>query len=172
MFTLPVKTSHLLLSSALSMLSWSAIGFLVVCVTLVIAVGLGPAWNQGITPVLQEIHQELGGIFSAVDYFILGISCVISVISSIVVPLCAVVVGATVAKKHKVLAIIGIMYGISTVSGIITGVLSLIVNLIMFSTGAENLTLIFLSANICPLLLAVAAYPLSIHLMKNKLNLP
>ena len=54
MFTLPVKTSHLFLSSALSILIWGVISLLVVFGTLAIVIGLGPAYRNGISPVLKD----------------------------------------------------------------------------------------------------------------------
>ncbi len=181
MFTLPVKTSHLFLSSALHILIWGAISILVIIAALAIAIGFGLAWQfagtDNLTTIfLTAIWDEMRFIFS--DFFRPGdtpvaiVCCLILIAYSIIVPLSAIVLGSVVAKKHKVLAIIGILYGISMVSGIVNSVISFVVTFSQMESASTSMLPSLVSPSVFPLILTVIAYPLSIHLMKNKLNLP
>ena len=179
MFTLPVKTSHIFLSGAVNLLIWSLISLIVVCASLAIAIGLGPVW----TP---EALEEVRWVFSdmqlgAADAIPPGyVFCTIlyalsAVVYAVITPLSAVVLGATVAKKHKVLAIIGVMIGLSMVTSTVTGIISGISQFLII-TSAKNM---FLYMKLTPLLsgifllgMSVGGYFLSVYLMKRRLNLP
>lgn len=179
MFTLPVKTSHIFLSGAVNLLIWSLIALIVVCASLAIAIGFGVAWSP-------EVSEELRWIFSDMqsgtsDFLPSGyVFCMIlyvlsAVVYAVITPLSAVVLGATVAKKHKVLAIIGVMIGLSMVTSTVTGIISGISQFLII-TSTENL---FLYMKLMPLLsgifllgMSVGGYFLSVNLMKKRLNLP
>ena len=97
------------------------------------------------------------------------------VLPAVILPMSAIVLGAVVAKKHKLLAAIGIMYGVSTVTGVITGMISVISSIIAMSADANIDTVMAITpllSMILPAVLAGCGYFLSIHLMKNKLNRP
>lgn len=179
MFTLPVKTSHIFLSNAVHMLIWAGITLVVMLLSIGIAVVLGPVWDD---TVLREMRMA----FSDMDWFFselttpwypvtIILSGIILSVYGIVAPMTAVVLGSAVAKKHKILAIIGIMIGISTVVGTANGIISAIMQFILI--GADShlplvTTLAPLASSIFPLILTIAGYFISIHLMKNRLNLP
>ena len=176
MFTLPVKTSHLYLSTALHILVWNAISILVIIATLGIAIGLGPDWSMTETDVWgifwKEMQFAFSGVFGPGDILALIVCFLILVVYGTVIPLGAVVLGCTIAKKHKVLAIIGILYGISMISGIINGIISFVVTFLLLESASTSMVPSLIASCVFPLILTVIAYPLSIHLMKNKLNLP
>lgn len=175
MFTLPVKTSHIFLSSALHILVWSGISVLVEIAALAIALGLGPAWNIIGTDFIAEIWDGTdliySDLFTAGDIAAFVVCGIIMIAYSIIIPMSAVVLGCTIAKKHKVLAIIGILYGVAMVSGIGNTIVSFVTS---FQVGSTYVNMISPIIRFCvfPLILTVIAYPLSIHLMKDKLNLP
>jgi len=173
-FTLPVKTSHIFLSTALHMLIWGAISVLVIAAAFIIAVGFGPAWAPGELQFMWEDFRKgfSAMVFGSSDIVVFILFALVSIAYSIVVPLSAVVVGSVITKKHKVLAIIGILYGISVVSGIATSFISVATQFLLIANNHLSVGAILLSSCAVPLILTVAAYPLSIHLMKNKLNLP
>jgi len=178
MFTLPVKTSHIFLSGVVNLLIWSLIAIVVVCASLAIAVGLGPAWTEEVLAELRWVFSDMQFVFSDVITPGYGISMVfymlVAVLYGTIVPLSAVVLGSTVAKKHKVLAIIGILIGISMVTSTVTGIISGISQFLMIAS--ENLSLYLmmtpLLSSIFLLLITVGGYFLSVSLMKKKLNLP
>jgi len=178
-FTLPVKTSHIFLSAATNILIWGVISFLIVGASIAIILGIGSAGNAKVLAEVQWVFSDIRDTFSEVLHTgYIGttvISAIITVAYSIVASMTAVVLGATAAKKHKVLAIIGIMIGISMAYSMINGFITLIVEMIMFA--AENYTeqittIIPIVSSILPLALTVVGYIVSTQLMKKKLNLP
>ena len=179
MFTLPVKTSHIFLSGAVNLLIWSLIAMIVVCASLAIAIVIGPAWTPEVLAEVRWIFSDMQFVFS--DVITPGYSLativymLVTVVYGIIAPMSAVVLGATVAKKHKVLAIIGIMIGLSIVTSTVTGIISGISQFLMFA-AEDNLSLYMsltpLLSSIFLLLLSVGGYILSVHFMKRRLNLP
>lgn len=178
-FTLPVKTTHIFLSGAVTLLLWSLITTVVILASLAIAVVLGPAWTEEVLGELRWAFTDIKGAFfnmlppgySAV----MVLSVLITYLYGIIVPMSAVVLGATIAKKHKVLVIIGILIGISVITGMISGMISGVMQILLLAS-ADNIELITiltpLLSSIFYLLVTVGGYFLSIHLMKKKLNLP
>ncbi len=92
----------------------------------------------------------------------------------------SIVVGCVLAKKHKILATIGSFYVINFAVGIAESVLGVVAVIVLgineslyndyTSTLVLNVTMILtmmLRIGLC-----VGGYFLSVHLMKNKLNLP
>ena len=179
MFTLPVKTSHNFLSCALHMLIWGGISLVVMVLSIGIAVTIGPVWSADVLREIHMVFSDFDGIFSdlTTPWYILtyAIYFIFAIVYSIVAPMTAVVLGSTVSKKHKVLAIIGIMLGISTVTGTANGIISVIMQFVLFA-AEEHFVLIAaltpLASSIIPLVFSIVGYLLSIRLMKNRLNLP
>lgn len=179
MFTLPVKTSHIFLSGAVNLLIWLAISVVVVCASFAIAVGLGPAWSpeaQGeFRWVLEDIRLTFSEVITPGYTVTTVIYMVVASIYGIITPLSAVVLGSTVAKKHKVLTIIGIMIGISMVTSTVNGIISGIMQFLMIASEeyiSAYTTLTPLLSSIFMLLVTIGGYFLSVTLMKKKLNLP
>ena len=178
-FTLPVKTSHIFLSSALHILIWQIIAACVLLLSLGVVIGLGVPWGtlnaEATAESLQEMAFEIQLLWevSSLRYYLLVIP--VSLISAVILPMSAIVLGAVVAKKHKLLAAIGIMYGVSTFTGIVSGMISVISSIIAMSADMNIDTVMAITpllSMILPAVLAGCGYFLSIYLMKNKLNLP
>ena len=179
MFTLPVKTSHLFLSNAVHMMIWSAISVTVVILSLVIAIGFGPVWPKYASITFKSAFIEISSVFKDLantGYIITGLlSVVIMWVHGIITPMSAVVLGASVAKKHKVLAIIGILVGLSMVTSIASGIVTGIAQVISITSrgNIEFITTITPLLNcIVPLGFTIGGYFLSLHIMKRRLNLP
>lgn len=175
-FTLPVNSHQIFLSSGLNMLIWVAIAAVVLIVDIFLILLFGTAETGIINiKVLESIPQLFAdisaeGIFYVLIYVLYGI---VSTVSSMVTIMTSITIGAVLAKKHKILASIGIYYGISTVLGIAFGVIS-VVSMAMLDGFAGELILSapYLSQTILHIPLILGGYFLSTHLMKNKLNLP
>jgi len=179
MFTLPVKTSHIFLSGAVNLLIWSLIAIVVVCASLAIAIGLGPAWTPEALEEIRWVFNDMQFVFSDIITPGYGISMffymLVAVLYGTITPLSAVVLGSTIAKKHKVLAIIGILILISTVTGTVNGMISGIMQILMFTSDAYldlSMALTPLLSSVFLLLMTVGGYFLSVSLMNKRLNLP
>lgn len=176
-FTLPVKTSQIFLSSALNMMFWQIVEILVIAVSISILLLIAvPATEfEAMLQAFRELPLVLDEIFDGTVWASYLIILPVTWISGVVIPMTAVVIGAITAKKHKILAAIGIYYGITVLSSILSSAAtaSLTINTYL---SAGDLTQYIISSAIAtaivPALLSVCGYLLSIHLMKNKLNLP
>lgn len=177
-FTLPVKTSHIFLSTALHNFIWMLLSLLVLIASVCIFIFAGVPATDGFATYQEiwngicEAFQLYSEIIPVENYlYILPITLV----SGIILPMSCIVVGAVVAKKLKVLAAIGIMYGCSALSSVVGGMITAI-TAVMWEQGiiaTEAMEIIMpISTAITPVLLAIFGYALSIYLMKNKLNLP
>lgn len=177
-FTLPVKPSQIFLSTAVNMLIWMVIMACVLLLSLMI-IGLilviSAGGYSGELTNDSESYSLLPAIFGDVPATTYWVVIPVNIIYSIVVPMSAVVIGSVLAKKRKVLAIVGILYGTSLLSGILNSMISSVVSVLTLQNGMElaaanqDMTLLWA---ITPAILTVCGYALSIYLMKNKLNLP
>ncbi len=186
-FTLPVKPTAIFWSSVVNILLWGLISGLVTVAVLAMVLLLGTGTDSlvntdilQLTEIIKPIISLIGGsqIFETPRGIIFLVEAVLQAlltpIYSLFVALCCITVGAVIAKKHKILAAFGIYYGVSMVVGIITSVLSFIPTVMM--SGTVDVDVLYLINSGVQLLLTalitVGAYFVTIHLMKNKLNLP
>ena len=187
-FTLPVTSGQLLLSKSITGMLWLVISFAVICVSGLIFLTFGTA-AEGIMNI--ELLRDIGGLFSSlpdlsqyinVPVFIveLLLSAVAGLAAFLLEVYFAIIVGGQVAKKHKVLAGIGMYLVINFVVGIVRNILYLFgwgvdgTNLLL-SGGEFNASLFMHSTLLVSIginaLLAVSFYFWSRHLLKKRLNL-
>lgn len=187
-FTLPVKTKYIYLSSAANMLLWLLLSLLVAlgCFTLLFAIGMGDTIRQlqsdemflyfwdtlrfGFAD-LQENLRDMPGHKLNVTLTILRI--LLSPIYTVATILGCVTLGSVWAKRHKILAAIGVYYLLSMAISIATGVAEGVFFIVMMTE--ENLYAYYNLQQTFVLLLncgiTVGSYLLSVRLMKKKLNL-
>lgn len=181
-FTLPVTNHQIIFSSYLNILIWTFITFVVTILTISIPVFFGSsatqffnkealsvlqiAWNS-MWEITNQIYFEnaLTGILSVVLVIIQGLASVMMVLT-------AITIGCTVAKTHKILASIGIYYGISMGLGIVSSMLQFPILIISRLDVESYMTMTMLPQAILYLIVLVGGYFLTAFLMKRKLNLP
>ena len=187
-FTLPVTNHQIFLSSAVNMLIWSVISVVLVILLFVVMILIGTSTSgfinmelirelrslKFILPEMAEAYSEILGD----SYGILTlISILISPVYNVVLAMTCITLGAVVAKKHKILAAIGIYYGANTVLGILSSAITTVPSLMFIGNdGLASSDLYFTLTMVAQLLIyaavIVGGYLLSTKLMKNKLNLP
>lgn len=186
-FTLPVKTSHIFWSSFLNMLLWMLISMVVVLAVIFLAMFFGTAEEglvnldmfEGVKKLLYSISQEDWEILFSEEYsipylIIMGLTVLTSPFYALFVPMACITAGAVLAKKHKILASFGVYYLVNFVVGIVTSVVTMVPSILMLGNGdigAYYVTTAAIQLAIT-LVLTVFAYFFTIHVMKNKLNLP
>ena len=108
-FTLPVKTNHIYLSSAVNILIWQAISItvLLACVAIIIFIGL--PWKS-VAMFLSAIPNAIHLFFTDFPGFIYLIYIPLTSVSSVFISMSAIVVGSVLVKRHKLLASIGIWF--------------------------------------------------------------
>lgn len=187
-FTLPVTNHQIFLSSAVNMLIWSVISVVLVILLFVVMILIGTSTSgfinmelirelrslKLILPEMAEAYSEILGD----SYGILTlISILISPVYNVVLAMTCITLGAVVAKKHKILAAIGIYYGANTVLGILSSAITTVPSLMFIGNGGlassdRYFTLTMVAQLLIYAAVIVGGYFLSTKLMKNKLNLP
>lgn len=189
-FTLPVSVHQNFLSSFVNMLIWNVLTGL----SLILAFALmGVAvYNAMGVDIFTDLRQELAYLFgdelqeikSAFLPLLPGylLQIAVSGVYSIVVAMTCLTVGATLAKKHKILAAIGIYYLISMATSMLQNTLTVSLTAKMdelllsaSNTGVEAITKmlqqLLLTTLPLQLIMIAGCYILSTQLMKKKLNL-
>lgn len=186
-FTLPVSVHQNFLSAFINQLLWTVLVSIATCV----AFGLmGVAvYNAVGADAFAEVKEELKYIYdetigqaeqtlaSVLPGYILQLA--VSFVYSTVVAMTCLTVGATIAKKHKILAAIGVYYFISMATGMIQNSLTMSITLRMeemlegsplqiMEEASRQLLMVTIPMQI---LVIVGCYFLSTTLMKKKLNL-
>ena len=91
-------------------------------------------------------------------------------------PLLSITIGSLIAKKHKILASIGIFYGISMAVSTISSIFSMTSMLSSMVLSGGNIDSIMSETIVAPsvlmLIIGVGGYFLMHYLVKKKLNLP
>lgn len=191
-FTLPVSRKTLYLSKTVNSLLWMAAHALLLVAAISITITLAPPAENGHVlnfVVWQGLGYALSAAWNAVGAWVLvyvleGILLLIcsSAMSVGLIQLC-ITIGAVIAKKHKLLAAIGIYYAVnmatSTLIQIVFGCGSVFLaasmaELLSGCTVAEQNAAI--SLILLALILAVAALAMVVHfialgLVERKLNL-
>ena len=174
-FTLPVNQHQILLSSFLN----SVFGvFLVVLAcfgAVMLAGGMFLLALNSTQEILwadvwlswQDVWQQLVDSFrkNIGQFALLGFSGLVSALSELMLLMLAVTIGALVAKKHKILAAVGVYYGIGFV-------MSFVYSAFAFSTATtQEVNLLLAMPGIVGLALAVGGYFGMHWLITKKLNL-
>lgn len=174
-FTLPVNVHQIMWSAIVNILLWSVISYLVFFAAMVVMFwgGFGGLLSQVPAPMWQEIRYifeegfaELGISSGVVVLNVIG--WVVSFVSSEIMALTAITLGAAVAKKHKILAAFGIYYGVNAVLSIIRSIVSFSV---VFTNNQPSPWIDPVFQLVLYLGLGVGGYLLSTYLMRSKLNL-
>ncbi|MEA4870440.1 MAG: hypothetical protein VB062_07360 [Christensenella sp.] len=146
-FTLPVKTRDLLWSKLLSGMLWMLINGVVVMVALLIYSVFGTTTNTLInTEVLNAFRTFFTDLLPQAAQYIsiplMIVECVVVGILALAAQLLqvyfAIIIGGQVAKKHRILAAIGMYLLINMGVGIIS---SVFMSLVTFGEGAMRIAL-------------------------------
>ncbi|MGM9603661.1 MAG: hypothetical protein ACI3XG_01205 [Faecousia sp.] len=175
-FTLPVSTHQNLLSSMVNSAIGMVIMFFAICAAIGIWLMIGFSAVEGFYEALweffprlwAELSMEFGQLKGHVALFLGNVLC--SGICEMVVLMLSVTIGSIIAKKHKILAAVGVYYGINVAISIVNGVI-MSKQVIADYSGEQ----IFLTTQSVSMLLmaaiSVAGYFLMYWLMDRKLNL-
>lgn len=176
-FTLPATAHQILLSSLTATL------LAMLCATAAVLVSLGIVFSIGMTAVedfytnalqafpslleafRESFRQELGLFLNMLVY------APVAVVSNVVIMMLSVTIGSIAVRKLKVLAAIGVYYGINMVISIVITVIMLVAGL-SATNGSELLGSFFLYPTVLMAALGIGAYFLMHWLASRKLNLP
>lgn len=168
-FTLPVSTHQNLLASMAN----TAIGMVIVCLLICVSLGVWlmigfsaiPGFYQTVWEKLPELWEAVLRVCGQMPWKYVGLfllNVLTGFVCELVVLMLSVTIGSVLAKKHKILAAVGVYYGINVVMAM--GAFS----------GADGKLWILRFLGSTPVLMAVisvAGYFLMYYLIDKKLNL-
>ncbi len=190
-FTLPVKTSGILLSKLISSTIWSLITSLFAIVSIAIFVVFGTSRqfiNMDAIDTFSRIWETYWStpLLTLKDYIIIPIIFTLLVLSSVVQNILllflAITLGNQVSRKHKILGSVGMYFVVNTVASIIVSTAMILLtyagleqidNDSIFSiTPGMDIVYIYLSvAIVISTALSVAYFFVNKYILKNHLNL-
>lgn len=172
-FTLPVTTHQILLSSLVNTILSELIMIAAVCLSVGIAAILflvafpeNLIWADVTVGLKEAFGQMRDSLLEHIDVFaaVAGTG-VISVLAELIVLMLAVTIGAMIAKKYKILAAVGVYYGISMVQSFVLTAANLSI------VQEENITKLFSATGLTSLVIGIGGYFLMHYLTDKKLNL-
>lgn len=176
-FTLPVSTAQNYLSALTNILIWQVISDLVMALAIFALLGISLSGLPGFDSAMNETVLDLPLTNNDMPEF--WLSLLLGLVSCICAPvliMTSITLGAVLAKKHKVLAAIGMYYVVSMVSSMLMSVGSTVLMLqeLEYSASTSNDTMMLVTGIeiVIQLALAVGGSFLSVRLMEKKLNLP
>ena len=191
-FTLPVKRSTLYLSKVLTAAIVETATLLVFFLGVGLILLIAPPTTVGGGLISPVVYTSIGEIFASAwvgvgGWLIVWLIALIPLLfltqlyASGLVFLC-MTIGSVIAKKHKLLAAIGIYYAINAVISFVSqfismflsaGVMSIIFTAISSGMliGGVTITAVILVAGLIIACLATAIHFTTVHLLEKKLNL-
>lgn len=180
-FTLPVNTHQDLLSSMINSAIGMVIVFFVICAALVLWLMIGfsgiPGFYEKVREVLPEVWTEIckevgrvktSDIFHSIALLLLnvlsGSAC------ELVVLMLSVTIGSIIAKKHKILAAVGVYYGMNVVISMVSS-FTMAMGAFSGADGKLWIPRFFGSTWVLMTVVSVAGYFLMYWLVDKKLNL-
>lgn len=180
-FTLPVNSHQIFLSSLLNMFFWTLISTLVLilCLIIMVAIGVDPSEMSPSDPSDNAFDAMISNLPPA---WLILIQILFGFLSGLITPMTCLTVGATVAKKHKILAAFGIYYVISMIASTVESIISVAFSQDFLDAGmsgtldimnqmSEYTTRVSIVGLLVQVVMATGCYFLSTYLMKRKLNL-
>ena len=174
-FTLPVNNHQILLSSITNCIFCELLTFVAAAAAAAIIGGMFLlALNSTQTIVWadvwvswEEIWQQLADSFrkNAGQLALAGFSSIVGSFSELILLMVAVTIGALIARKHKILAAVGVYYGIGMVRSFVMAMIML------NATTSEDANALLASPGVMGLTLSVCGYFLMHWLISKKLNL-
>lgn len=173
-FTLPVNNHQILFSSILN----SIFGVLVVIAAAAAAVLIAFAlfllafpenliWADVVVSLENAMGQLWDSFMKNWDVLVsVGISAILAGLSQLIMFMLSVTVGSIIVKKFKILAAVGVYYGIGIVRSFVCGI-----GIITTAAMTENVMQVFSIYDVVALITIVGGYFLMHHLVDRKLNL-
>jgi len=178
-FTLPVTTHQILWASIVNIVIWSLISLVVTLCAMCIM--LTPVFLKLISEsgleldMLFSVYKEMFSYMEDGQMAVQILASVVGAVYSLIIPLACIAVGSLLTKKYRILASIGLYYGIHMAVSIFSGVFTVIVTVAGISAGDDGMGMIWLSILgpcVLQLALTVGGYFLMHRMMDKKLNLP
>ena len=167
-FTLPVNTHQNLLASMANTAIGMVIIFFVICAALAVWMLIGfsaiPGFYERVREVLPEVWAEIRREIGKAENVLTGGAC------ELVVLMLSVTIGSIIARKHKILAAVGVYYGIHVAISMVTSAM-LAMQAFSGSDDASMFLRFYNGTAVLMAVISVAGYFLMYFLVDRKLNL-
>jgi len=177
-FTLPVNGHQILLSSIVNSIVSMLIAYVTVLASIVLMLFVGvsavPGFWDALWEALPRMFQSLGRVLTSremgylVQMLLWGL---LFLLCELVVLMLSVTIGALAAKKHKILAAVGVYYIIHFITAFINVSSMGAVVILEMESGAMG-TNVFTVQTFVTVGIALAGYFIMHYLITKKLNLP
>ncbi len=169
-FTLPVSRTTLLNSKIVNDIAFSVISLLILLIDalIIIFIGCPPLYLEDAISALNHIHLSAEQSISIV---LAVLAMAASLLMGICVLFLSITIGSVISKNHKVLAGIGVYYGITAILSGIQQLFSLLPNLAYIASPTPSAIVYLLFAIFLYLAFGLGAYFVNLYCLKNKLNL-
>ena len=172
-FTLPVTSHQILLSSFLNTIIGELIMLAAVCLSVAIAVLLfltafpeNLIWADVSVGLKEAFSQMWASLAEHIDVLAsMTVTGIIGALSELIVLMLAVTIGAMIAKKNKILAAVGVYYGISILQSFALTFANLSV------VDKQTVLGLFSVTSLTSLVIGIGGYFLMHYLTDKKLNL-
>lgn len=179
-FTLPVTPAQILWSKLLNTLVWSS--FCGIALFLAGAAVLGTGVTaagiaEDFVNTFGELFAFLYSVFGKTGTFVLlCLTGAASAVSSYLMMFMAITFGAVIARKHKALAAVAMIFLVNSVMSGITSVMKFILLgdftfQMLFDEGAANISSYLISCTVLHAALAVVYFLVTRYMLEKKLNL-
>lgn len=187
-FTLPVKTGSIILSKLFTAVIWSVIITICTIIGVITFAFFGTSASfvnheviDGFCKAFKQIFEFYftGSAVQIIFLIELLISIIVSLFTNILLMYLAITIGCQIAKKHKVLASIGMYFVISSVVSVLSTIIQVITTTTLYGgfdfiyvePALSDVTLILLPSIIFSIILGVCYFLLNNYILKNKLNI-
>ena len=176
-FTLPVSTHQNLLSSMVNSAIGMVIVFIVICAALCIWLMIGftgiPDFYKTLWEKLPELWEGFLRVCDQMPWKYVGLfllNMLTGSVCELVVLMLSVTIGSIIAKKHKILAAVGVYYGINVAISMVTS-FAMVVQVVSGGETINAMLRFFGSTGVLTVVISAAGYFLMYWLVDRKLNL-
>ena len=176
-FTLPVSTHQNLLSSMVNSAIGMVIVFFVICAALCIWLMIGftgiPGFYKTVWEKLPELWEGFLHVCDQMPWKYVGLfllNVLTGSVCELVVLMLSVTIGSIIAKKHKILAAVGVYYGINVAISMVTS-FAMVVQVVSGGETINAMLRFFGSTGVLMVVISAAGDFLMYWLVDRKLNL-
>ena len=169
-FTLPAHSWQIFLSSLVNILIWTLIVMVVTAVSVISIFLIGFVGVPEIEEALSQVNfsHEMEFLQDEFD-IVMIIYGVVEFVTSAVIMMTCITLGSVLAKKHKIMASIGVYYLWSLIMGIIS---TQLLGGALLNSVEVDFSRVYLIETALALATAMGGFLLSTWIMDKKLNLP
>lgn len=185
-FTLPVTPVQIILSKLFTAIIWSVI--IVLCtiagVFIFVVFGTSSSFiNYEVIDAIKEVWHQIASVelISLLDWFLFIFEFIlmgiVSMVTSFLLIYLSITLGSQIAKKHKILASVGMYFVISSVVSTVESIIMAMIMILNFGsleaepTSLFEMYLLFIGAIVVNLIVSVVYFFVNKYVLTNKLNI-